>query len=71
MTRAWWAIERYDTEQGEWVLQWSPHRPCWPRLFTTRREARAEVDAQRGPDHEWMRTHWRQRAVKVVVVREP
>jgi len=65
----WWAIERYDTERREWVLQWSPNRPCWPRLFTRRAEARAEVKYQRVPSNEWLEKHWRQRAVKVRVVR--
>lgn len=63
----WWAIERYDDERREWVLQWAPHRPCWPRLFTTRAEARAEVEAQRRRDNEWTEKHWRQRAVRVQV----
>lgn len=66
----WWAIERLHTDgpyERQWVLQWEPTQPCWPRLFTRRREVR-EYLRDKGDTSEWMRKHWRQRAVKVRVV---
>ena len=76
----WWAIERYDTERRIWVLQWDPTQPCWPRLFTRRQEVRdylrqrheetMRVHRESYPvDLAWLRKHWRQRPVKVRVVR--
>jgi hypothetical protein len=75
----WWAIERFDTERREWVLQWNPAAPCWPRLFRTRAEVRAYLRAEHEEtmrvhreqypvDLGFLRTHWRQRPVKVRVV---
>ncbi len=76
----WWAIERYDTERRGWHLQWDPSKPCWPRLFRTRAAVREHlrqrheetmrVHREQYPvDLAWLGKHWRQRPVKVRVVR--
>lgn len=62
----WWAIERYDDERREWVLQWNAAEPCWPRLFTRRAEVRAYLAERVVNGLVW---HWRLRPVMVKVVR--